>query len=175
MNSNQCVVCIAPDVEYINTKVAEHDMTDKEAAQHYHVSERIWAAHYETHVLRKLVNALSTDIVPLKEIVIDNVKVVAESVDRLRKVVLALSDEIILHPKDQDSKDILALGQMERNLTQTVKDLAYLTGELTSGDTVNIQYNIVKAEKLTNIVMENACPTCKGVFLKKLELAQHAD
>jgi hypothetical protein len=168
MNSNQCVICIAPDSELVNAKVAKHDMTDKEAAEHYGVTLRIWAAHYESHVLRKLVNALSTDIVPLKEIVIEKTHIVAESCDRLRKIVLQMSEKI-LTDEETDSKDILAMGQMERNLAQTVKDLAQLQGELNSGDTINIQNNIVKAEQLTNVMMENACSACKGLFLKKLE------
>ena len=175
MNSNQCVMCIAPDVEYINSKVAKHDMTDSDAAKHYKVTDRVWAAHYESHVLRKLVNALSTDIVPLKEIVIDKIKVVGESVDRLRKVVLILTDDVLLNRDKRDSKDVLALGQMERNLTQTVKDLAQIQGELNVGDTVNIQYNIVKAEKFMNIVMETASPEYKKVLLQKLKNVNLAD
>ncbi len=174
MNSNQCVICIEPDAEYIGSKVAKHDMTDSEAAKHYGVNERIWAAHYEQHVFRKLVNALSTDIVPLKEIVIEKTKMVAESCDRLRKIVLQMSEKALLS-KDIDSREILALGQMERNLVQTVKDLALIQGELNEGTTINIQNNIVKAEKLTNIMMENACPTCKGVFLNKLQTFKIAD
>ena len=175
MNSNQCVICIADDSDYISSKVAKHDMTDQDAAKHYHVTERIWAAHYESHVLRKLVNALSTDIVPLKEIVIDKIKVVGESVDRLRKVVLILTDDVLLNRDKRDSKDVLALGQMERNLTQTVKDLAQIQGELNVGDTVNIQYNIVKAEKFMNIVMETAPPEYKKVLLQKLTNLNLAD
>ena len=174
MNSNQCVICIEPDSEYIGSKVAKHDMTDNEAAKHYGVSERIWAAHYESHVLRKLVNALSTDIVPLKEVVIEKTKMVAESCDRLRMIVLQMSEKALLD-KNLDSRDILALGQMERNLVQTVKDLAMIQGELSTGDTINIQNNIVKAEKLTNIMMENACPVCKKTFLDKLQLVKIAD
>ncbi len=174
MNSTQCVICIERDSEYIGSKVAKHDMTDNEAAKHYGVSERIWAAHYESHVLRKLVNALSTDIVPLKEVVIEKTKMVAESCDRLRMIVLQMSEKALLN-KDLDSRDILALGQMERNLVQTVKDLAMIQGELSTGDTINIQNNIVKAEKLTNIMMENACPVCKETFLKKLQLVKIAD
>ena len=172
MLSNQCVVCVKEDVEYIDQKVAKHDMTDAQAAEHFGVSERVYAAHYESHVLRKLVNALSTDIMPLKEIVIDKVKVVAESVDRLRKVVLAMSEGILLRPDDYDSKDILALGQMERNIAQTVKDLAQIQGELNNGDVTNIQINVQKAEKLMDIIMETAPPDYKQFLLKKLENAK---
>ena len=166
--ASQCTVCIQEDAQYIDSKVAKQEMSDKEAADHFKVTERLYAAHYESHVLRRLVTALSTDIVPLKEIVLDKIKVISESADRLRKVVLVLSEDILLNPDNHDSKDVLALGQMERNLTQTVKDLAMIQGELTVGDTINIQNNIVVAEKLTNIMMENACPTCKKIFLDKL-------
>ena len=54
-----------------------------------------------------------------------------------------MSENILLKPDEFTSKDILALGQMDRNLVQSVKDLAMINGELTSGDTTNIQINIV--------------------------------
>lgn len=169
MIATQCVVCLKEDAEYIGSKVAKNEMSDKEASSHFNVSERTWAAHYVEHVQRRIVNALSTDIVPLKEIVIENVKIVSESIDRTRKVILFMSEKILLNQDDFTAKDILALGQMERNLVQSVKDLAMLTGDLTTGDTTNIQINIEKAERMTSIVMENACSTCKPLFLKKLE------
>lgn len=169
MLATQCTICILEDAEYIASKVGKHEMSDKEAAIHFKVSERIWAAHYEEHVRKRIVNALSTEIVPLKEIIIENVNIVSESIDRTRKVILFMSEKILLNMEDFTAKEILALGQMERNLVQSVKDLAMLTGDLTTGDTTNIQINIEKAEKMTSIVMENACSTCKPLFLKKLE------
>jgi len=170
MIATQCAVCVHEDAEYIGTKVAKKDMSDVDAAKHFKVSERVWAAHYEEHVRKRIVNALSTDIVPLKEIVVEKVAMVSESCDRLRKVVLFMSEQILLvKPENFDSKEILALGQMERNLVQTVKDLAMIQGELNSGDTVNIQVNIEKAERFSAIMMENACSKCRPVFLRKLE------
>lgn len=170
LNTNQCIVCVHEDADYINSKVAKQEMTDEQAAKHFGISVRIWAAHYESHVLRKLVSALSTDIVPLKKIVINKVDMVSESCDRLRRVILEMNEKLLKREDGEvDSKDILALGQMERNLAQTVKDLAHIQGELNTGDTINIQNNVVKAEKLTNVVMENACPACKRIFLDKLE------
>ena len=166
--SKQCPVCVRGDCSYIDSKVAKHEMTDKEAAEYFGVSYRVYAAHYHEHVLTSLVNALSTDIVPIKEIVVDKVNVVAESADRLRKVVLLMSEEV-LNDKRFDHKTIQSIVSLERSLTQTVKDLAIIQGELKMGDTVNIQQNVVKAEKLMNIVMEDACHVCKDNFLKKLE------
>ena len=165
----QCPVCILEDASFVDSKVSKHDITDQQAADELKVSYRVYAAHYETHVRRRLVTALSTEIVPLRDIVIDKVLLVAESTDRLRKVILAFSERILLN-KEPDSKDILALGQMERSLTQNVKDLAMIQGELSMGDTTNIQINIEKAERLWDIVMETAPPEYKKVLLQKLSI-----
>lgn len=170
----QCPVCVREDHEYIDAKVAKTEMTDQEAAKHCGVSYRVYAAHYYEHVMTSLVNALSTDIMPIKEIVVDKINTVSESVDRLRKLVLTMSDTVYKENKF-DNKTIQSIVSLERSLTQTVKDLAIIQGEITMGDTVNIQQNIVKAEKLMNIVMEDACHVCKENFLKKLESESNSE
>ena len=167
-----CEVCTKEEKDYIDLRVAKREISDQEAAKELGVSYREYAAHYENHVRRRLVTAVSTDIFPLKELVVEKIHTVSEAVDRLRKMAVILHERYLMNQDEYDSKDILAMGKIERNLAETVKDLAQLQGELTTGDTTNIQINIQKAEKLMEIVMETAPPDYKKFLLQKLEVVQ---
>lgn len=169
LKPGQCLICIKPEAEYIANKVVKRELTNEQAAKELDVKPSEWISHYELHVRKKLLTAISNDMEPIKKLYLDKVKEGTDSLDRLIKLTKSISTRL----ENEDSQKNLRLIQtyaiLEKNVINGLKELAILEGEIHNATNVYHQTNIIKVDKIMSIVMEEATPELKKRILGKLE------
>lgn len=167
---NECPCCLLEGIEYINTKRIKQEISDSQAAVECEVSLRKWLIHIETHVRKPFISALAQNIEPTTVVFLNKVELVRQSVERIEEVVKDVHKKIIDNPKEFDHKLIASWTSLEKTLVENVKSLALLSGDIVQGTQINIQQNIIKADAIMAIVMEEATDEMKSKILQKLKL-----
>jgi len=166
----ECSCCLMEGIEYINAKRVKQELSDNQAALECGVTLKYWLIHIETHVRKPFISALAQNIEPTAVVFLNKVELVRQSVERIEEVVKDVHKKIIDNPKEFDHRLIASWTGLEKTLVENVKSLALLSGDIVQGTQINIQQNIIKADAIMAIVMEEATPEMKGKILQKLKL-----
>ena len=166
MQGGQCLICLNEFAESIANKVTKQELTHEQAAKELRVSLPAWVAHYELHVHNKLVTAIATDVVAMKDNFLDKVKLAHDSLDRLINMTQKIHK--LVEKNSDNTKLIMAYATLEKNVINGLKECGILEGDFKTATTINIQQNVLKVDTIMAIVMEDAPPDIQEKILKRL-------
>lgn len=167
--SGQCEVCLLPAAEYVANKIIKESLTQEQAARECNVSLSDWVVHYELHVRNKIVNAIATDIEPLKDSLVDKIKEAQGSVTRVLNLSKSIYDKLMIVENQENTKLISAYAMLEKNSMLSLEKLAVLEGDISQATTINIHNNTLKIDAVMGIILEDAPPELQTKILNKLK------
>ena len=161
-----CEVCRTPNIEKVELDFIQKKMSTQEVITQLDCSKWKWYHHVKYHLKPGVAQAISKNADFLANQIVDKTGDLLESLERLQEKVNLIESQI---DGNTEPTKIKVYTSMEAEIRNTVLALAKIQGDFKDSAYIQVNNITVQLNKISDIVMTNACPRCKPIFATKLE------
>ena len=161
-----CEICRTPNIEKVEMAYVQKQLSTQEVITQFDCSKWKWYHHVKYHLKPGVASAMSKNADFLANQIVDKTGDLLESLERLQEKVNLLESQI---DGNTEPAKIKAYTSMEAEIRNTILALGKIQGDFKDSAYIQVNNITVQLNKISDVIMSNACPKCKPIFASKLE------